>query len=70
MSLEAVRGVMALGGDGSLTLEAVQLVADLLKRRRCVAPPEVLTTLMSLTFSEITSAADFEGRAGRGWCLP
>ena len=36
----AVRAVLAAdaAGDGALSRDAVQLVADLVKRRKCVAP--------------------------------
>lgn len=52
-----------MGGDreGGITAEAVQLVADLVKRRKCVAPAEVVRALLGLSFSEIGSAEEFEG---------
>lgn len=36
-------------GDGDLSRDAVQLVADLVKRRKCVAPPETVEVLLGLT---------------------
>lgn len=35
-------------------------VADLVKRRKCVAPVEVVSCLLGLTFPEIASGEDFE----------
>ena len=46
----AVRAVLAAdaAGDGALSRDAVQLVADLVKRRKCVAPPQTVEVLLSL----------------------
>ena len=46
----AVRAVLAAdaAGDGSLSRDAVQLVADLVKRRKCVAPPQTVEVLLGL----------------------
>jgi nucleolar complex protein 3 len=53
-------GAMNGGDAGAAAVEAVQLVADLVRRRRCVAPPEVVSCLLGLTFPEIASGEDFE----------
>lgn len=47
-------------GFGQLALDAVQLVADLVKRRNCVTPPEVVECLLKLEFVDILSGEDFE----------
>ena len=46
----AVRAVLAAdaAGDGALSRDAVQLVADLVKRRKCVAPPQTVEVLLGL----------------------
>eukprot|EP00887_Chlorella_sp_A99_P004044 scaffold11.g4044.t1 len=46
--------------EGGVTAEAVQLVADLVRRRKCVAPPAVVRALLGARVSQLTSAADFE----------
>ena len=48
---EAVRTVLAAdaAGDGTLARDAVQLVADLVKRRKCLAPPQTVEVLLGLT---------------------
>lgn len=51
--------------SGSVITEAVQLLADMLKRRKCICSPEVMTPLLSLQFSDITSAEDFEATRER-----
>ena len=47
----AVRTVLAAdaAGDGTLARDAVQLVADLVKRRKCLAPPQTVEVLLGLT---------------------
>ena len=58
-----------------MAVEVVQLVADLVRRRKCVAPPRVVSSLLGLRFSQLTSAADAEGAnrssawggSGAGW---
>lgn len=44
-----------------MAVEAVQLVADLVRVRKCVAPPSALSCLLGLRFSQLASAADVEG---------
>lgn len=46
--------------SGQTSVEAVQLIADLVRRRKCAAPPEVVSCLLSLEFPEITSGEDFK----------
>ena len=45
---------------GQTAVEAVQLVADLVRKRKCVAPSEVVECVLSVEFPEITSGEDFE----------
>jgi nucleolar complex protein 3 len=51
--------------NSSVITEAVQLLADMLKRRKCICSPEVMTPLLSLQFTDITSAEDFEATRER-----
>ena len=46
------------------SLEALQLVADLVKRLKCVCPAEVVRCLMPLRFSQVQRTAD--GKIGVG----
>ena len=48
----AVKTVLELDAEGSASREAVQLIADLVKRRKCVCPPAVVSMLLSLQLSE------------------
>jgi len=40
--------------QGKTSLEAVQLVADLVRQRRCVLPPAVVSCLLVLRFEAVT----------------
>ncbi|GIL93115.1 hypothetical protein Vretifemale_20565 [Volvox reticuliferus] len=59
LACEAVRGLLERedcgdeGGAGRAALEAVQLVADLIRKRKCVAHPEVVRTLSVLRFRDV-----------------
>ena len=62
----AVRTLLATdaAGDGNLARDAVQLVADLVKRRKCVAPPETVEVLLGLTLrsakaSDVKSGGEY-----------
>lgn len=50
----------AEASGGQLALDSVQLVADLVKRRNCVTPPEVVECLLKLEFTDLLSGEDFE----------
>ncbi|EFJ44448.1 hypothetical protein VOLCADRAFT_121316 [Volvox carteri f. nagariensis] len=59
LACEAVR-VLLLGGSGGdeggagkAALEAVQLIADMIRKRKCVAPPETVRTLSVLKFLDV-----------------
>ena len=54
-----LRDALSSAEAGQAAVEAVQLVADLVKRRKCVAPPEVVGALLELSFPEILSGEDF-----------
>lgn len=47
--------------DGSVVTEAVQLLADVVKKRDCVCPREIVETLAKLHTAQIASAKDFQG---------
>ena len=53
-------------GDGEVATEAVQLVADLVKRRKCIVPPTCLDCLLTLRFSDVIALAGAEGEC-RAW---
>ena len=48
----AIKAVLELDAEGTASREAVQLIADLVKRRKCVCPPAVVAMLFSLQLSE------------------
>ncbi|GMH33808.1 hypothetical protein BSKO_01642 [Bryopsis sp. KO-2023] len=53
---DAVAKSIEADTEGKIAVEAVQLVGDLVKRRKCQCPPEVLHSLMGLTFPDINLA--------------
>jgi len=60
---DAVRDVLANDPEGEATVEAVQLLADHIKRRRCVVHPRVVALLLYVEVD--TSLGSVEG-AGKG----
>jgi hypothetical protein len=63
--------------QGKTSLEAVQLVADLVRTKRCVVDPSVVSSLLVLRFEAVTptqqggegvgrQAAKVRGHAGKG----
>ncbi len=54
-----LRSALSSAEAGQAAVEAVQLVADLIKRRKCIAPREVVDALLELSFPEILSGDDF-----------
>jgi nucleolar complex protein 3 len=54
-----LRSALNSAEAGQAAVEAVQLVADLIKRRKCIAPREVVDALLELSFPEILSGEDF-----------
>lgn len=54
---DAVRAVFEQDVVGEATREAVQLVADLVKAKKCVCSPTVVTTLLKLRLREAENAA-------------
>lgn len=62
--LEALRTLLSSqSADGGVVTEAVQLLADVIKARSCVCPPEVVAVLASVHTADITNAKDFQGGA-------
>ena len=63
----ALRALLAAdaAGDGSLSRDAVQLVADLVKRRRCVAPPQTVEALLGLALRSARASDVKSGGAPR-----
>ena len=53
---EAVNAVLSEDNSGESTLETVQLIADLVKRRECDAPPCTLYALKSVRFDDTLGA--------------
>jgi nucleolar complex protein 3 len=53
MACVAIKDLLRSDVDGGVALEAVQLIADLVKTRKCDCHPEVVRTLAVLTFSEV-----------------
>ncbi|GLC45484.1 hypothetical protein PLESTB_000319100 [Pleodorina starrii] len=59
LACEAVRSLLEggdggdEGGAGRAALEAVQLIADMIRKRKCVAPPELVRTLSVLRFRDV-----------------
>ena len=47
MAAGALREVLAADVEGSLSLTAVQLIADLVRRKSCMCPPHVRTLILS-----------------------
>ena len=64
----AVRTLLAAdaAGDGSLARDTVQLVADLVKRRKCLAPPQTVEVLLGLTLRS-AKASDVKS-GGQPFC--
>jgi nucleolar complex protein 3 len=53
--------------QGKCALEAVQLVADLVKRRHCVTPPAVVRVLLVLRFEQVRPEdVAQQGKGGKG----
>jgi len=56
-----VREALLSADSGQCAVEATQLLADFVKRRKCVGlPPDVVLCLMDFTFPDISSAEDFD----------
>lgn len=53
---EALNAVLSGDNNGESTLETVQLIADLVKRRECDAPPCTLHALKSVRFDDSLGA--------------
>lgn len=56
-----VREALLSADSGQCAVEATQLLADFVKRRKCVGlPPDIVLCLMDFTFPDISSAEDFD----------
>lgn len=56
-----VREALLSADSGQCAVEATQLLADFVKRRKCVGlPPDVVLCLIDFTFPDISSAQDFD----------
>ena len=53
MACVAIKDLLRTDVDGGVALEAVQLIADLVKTRKCDCHPDVVRALAVLTFSEV-----------------
>jgi hypothetical protein len=56
----------ALPLQGRMALDAVQLIADLVRMRKCCCPPEVVRTLLVLRFTEVRAPVGADAAKGRG----
>ena len=55
-----LQGALMSADTGQAAVEATQLIADLVRRRKCTGiPPDVVTCLLQLTFPDISSGEDF-----------
>eukprot|EP00892_Ulva_mutabilis_P009669 jgi/Ulvmu1/7074/UM033_0135.1 len=52
----ALDALLRGGGPGEVALAAVQLVADLVRQRKCACSPDVLRALLVLQFNDLTKA--------------
>lgn len=70
----AVRRLLISDATGQITKEAAQLVADLVKVRKCVCDPEVVRVLLAVDLSDAELANQHEkpgtaGDASHCYCL-
>lgn len=75
LSTAAIKAVLATDVEGAAAREAVQLVADLVKRKRCLCLPGVVEALFSLRLREAEIAnikvqGAREGRLHSGTVAP
>lgn len=67
MACDAMRELLSVADvTGSVALEAVQLVADLVRRRKCAAPAEVVTSLLGLKFAAVRRLPEGKIKKGGG----
>ena len=60
----AVRLLLTTDAQGSVSREAVQLVADLVRVRKCHCPPEVVRVLLCLDLAQAAAAQTVHVRSG------
>lgn len=59
-----LRQLLMTDVGGKTSLEAMQLVADLVRKRKCVLSPDVVSSLLVLRFEQVTPTA--QGGEGVG----
>lgn len=52
----ALEGLLRGGRHGDVMLAAVQLVADLVRQRKCVCSPDIVRAVLVLEFKDLTRA--------------
>jgi nucleolar complex protein 3 len=52
-------------GSGDVATEAVQLIADLVRRHKCIVPPSTLDCLLGLQFPDVQSSTETTDGRGR-----
>ncbi|KAL0026860.1 hypothetical protein WJX77_007364 [Trebouxia sp. C0004] len=62
LSCDAIREVLVNDEEGSVAVEAVQLVADLIRRRKCACPAEMVTTLLVLKLKDAEHQSVSKGK--------
>ncbi|KAG1668841.1 hypothetical protein FOA52_004936 [Chlamydomonas sp. UWO 241] len=65
MCCDAVRMLLVADVDCGVAKEAVQLVADLVRKRSCACHANVVRVLAVLTFNQVTRKEPEEGKRGR-----
>jgi hypothetical protein len=65
MCCAAISTLLVADVDCGVSKEAVQLVADLVRKRSCACHADVVRVLAVLTFSQVTRAEPEEGKKGK-----
>ena len=67
MCVETLRDLLANEKtEGRVIKETVQLIADMVKKRKCICPEHILDPLLGLQFKDILSVEDFKAAKGLG----
>lgn len=69
LSCSAIRDLLMSDQEGTIACEAVQLVADLVKRRKCVCPLEALRALFVLKLRDAIATGPGQLLAMQKWLL-
>ncbi|KAA6426215.1 MAG: hypothetical protein FRX49_04067, partial [Trebouxia sp. A1-2] len=62
LSCDAIKEVLVNDEEGKVAVESVQLVADLIKRRKCACPAEMVTTLLVLKLKDAEHQSVSKGK--------